>query len=79
MSEFDQKRQEANHELIEILTAQVKARPSERFGQILRNCGFIKENMKFHETGNFYPDGWSNEFNTEPQEILKRVKETLKK
>lgn len=71
---FDQARQEANRELVNILRAQIEARPTERLGQILRNCGFIQAEPVYNLGGSI----WKNHFMEEPQAMLARVKETLR-
>ena len=59
---FDQARQTANKELLTILTELVDKHGTQRFNQILHNYGFV--------------DG--NEFYSEPQAILERVKNRVK-
>lgn len=69
-------RQKSNQELVAILAELVARHPTERFHQILRNYGFIKEagiNPDTHQ-----PD-WVNEFYSESEATLKRVNETLNK
>lgn len=75
-NKFDQARLKANRELIETLTDLVEQNPSQRFGQILRNYGFIKENRPAKPSN---PDiYWQNEFYKEPSEVLQRVKQRIK-
>ncbi len=67
-------RQEANRKLIEILKAEVESQPTIRFGQLLRNIGVIIDTI---------PEGyntpiWQNHFYEEPDDMLARVKNTLK-
>lgn len=71
--DFDKKRYEANVELMQILTTLIVENPSQRFSQILLNYGFVVGNSS-RLTSN-----WMDEFATEPQEVLWRVKETIKK
>ena len=53
----------------------VEDSPSERFSQILRNYGFIKENRPAKpDNPHIY---WQNEFYSEPQQILDRVKRRI--
>lgn len=77
-------RLEANLALIKILTEFVKDYPDIRFAQALRSIGVFEttgavshDKMKGHlgEVQVFY----SNEFYTESEETLKKVKERLKK
>lgn len=69
------KRTKANMELLALLGRLLVANPSERFGQLLRNAGFIYEvrgpscSEELDST-----TLWQNEFNTEPWHILERVK-----
>lgn len=63
-------RQEANQELVNLLQLLIKENPDLRFGQILRNFRFIKEQRPGK------PElciDWQNEFFTEPQKVLERV------
>lgn len=71
-NEFDRQRQEANLELAAILVQLLTKHGSQRFSQILRNYGFVKETRPV-KPDNYNVD-WKNEFNMEPQELLKRVK-----
>ena len=71
--DFDQDRQIANKLIVELILQEIKMYPSLRFGQILRNLGVIVD---------YIPEGenspvWSNHFNEEPQNMLKRIYETL--
>jgi hypothetical protein len=70
--EFDRKRAEANVELIQLLAQYLTDHPSERFGQALCNLDIIRQ---IQTPG--YPPLWNNEFNTEPVDTLKRVKDRL--
>ena len=66
-------RQQANIELVAILSDLVAQNPDSRFHQILRNYGFITENgMEDHSPK------WVNEFYAEPQKVLERVKSKIK-
>lgn len=71
-------RQRANRELLEHLILLVEKHPDQRFGQLLQNAGFL-DALDF---GAYVPGwggpAWKNEFYLEPQELLKRVQETLK-
>ena len=73
MTNYDAARLEANRELVKILAAEIEKRPSERFGQILRNCGFVLENPL-----GGWPALWANEFSQEPWATVERVKARLK-
>ncbi len=57
-------RQEANQELIKLLQEIMVKHPDQRFSQILSNYGFVASEK--------------DEFYTEPQVILERVKNKLK-
>lgn len=67
-------RQEANIELVAILSDLVAQNPDSRFHQILRNYGFITENGMEDNSPK-----WVNEFNSEPEKVLARVKVTILK
>lgn len=75
MNEFDRKRYEATKELVIILGTLVVKHPTQRFGQLLRNYGFIQDGV-MDSTGEMHH--WANEFYTEPQLVLDRVKKALK-
>ena len=73
-------RHRANLELVATLKAIVDSSQGEqRFGQILRNCGFVWQ-YEVSTGGNY--GGiivWANEFNKEPMQLLERVRvETAK-
>ncbi len=68
-------RLQANQRLMDILNRLVQSEPDSRFGQILRNYGFIKEVRPGK------PDlclDWQNEFYQEPEVVLARVEQRLK-
>jgi len=65
---FNRERYQANQELTRALIEFINERPSERFSQILRNCGFIKETIVDG------PPEWVNEFYLESKVLLKRIK-----
>jgi hypothetical protein len=65
-------RQKSNQELVAILAELVTRHPTERFHQILRNYGFIKEDGIDPDT---HSPKWLNEFNQESEVVLERVKE----
>lgn len=67
-------RQQANEQLVLILQDLVQKTPDLRFGQLLSSYGFVKENRPAN------PDqkiDWQNEFYTEPNVILERVKNRI--
>ncbi len=66
------KRQEANQELLKVLEKLVKENPDQRFHQILRNYGFIVD-----EPSKDGPPVWINEFYSEPDKVLERVKKKV--
>lgn len=68
---FDKARADANFELLGILSQHLVENPQIRFGQALRNLGFVKESI-----GMGGDSIWRDEFSVEPTELLKRVKET---
>jgi hypothetical protein len=66
-------RQEANRLIIKLLAEQVEKDPDIRFGQMLRNVGAVYEYMT--------PDDdavWRDEFYLEPQQLLKRIQQSIK-
>ena len=74
----DEKRLKANRELVKILAEEIEKRPSERFGQILRNSGFVVENILQQDLQDGVMTLWANGFNQEPWETLARVAARLK-
>ena len=64
-------RLEANRELVKILGEIVEQGNDQRFGQILRNYGFVREIRPVKPEAGI---PWQNEFYSEPQKILERVK-----
>ena len=67
-------RKETNLEILRQLAHYVKMNPDQRFGQILRNTGVINDTWN-PQTQSV---DWNNHFNEEPQETLKRIKQTKK-
>jgi len=67
-------RQSANARLVAILADAVVRYPDQRFGQLLRNLGFVLETAHL-------PNAklWCNEFYLEPQKLLERVERELEK
>jgi hypothetical protein len=70
-STLAQTRLEANRELVKILSEIVEKENNQRFGQILRNYGFVREIRSVKPEAGI---PWQNEFYSEPQKILERVK-----
>lgn len=70
---LNQRRQEANRELLELLQEQIETYPSERFSQILRNAGFVQQTEISDRVV------WEDDFNLEPWQLLKRVDEVCTK
>lgn len=64
-------RLEANRELVKILGEIVEKETDQRFSQILRNYGFVREIRPVKPEAGI---PWQNEFYSEPQKILERVK-----
>lgn len=69
MNDHDQKRLEANRVLVRLLAEAVEASPSQRFGQILRNRGFVNQIDGKSHSGYI----WADEFEVEPWDLLTRV------
>jgi hypothetical protein len=68
-------RLEANKKLVKLLSDLVDSNPDQRFSQILRNYGFIKEDRPAR------PEmciSIQNEFYVESDKILERVEERVK-
>lgn len=73
-------RQNSNRQLVQTLAALVEANPTQRFGQILRNYGFIRDQVMATRAGSAHEEHlWENEFNTESDNILERVLEECQK
>ena len=64
-------RLEANRAILGVITELVERYPDQRFGQLMRNYGVIKEIRN-----DWIPVAWSNEFNLESDELLKRIVKT---
>jgi hypothetical protein len=65
-------RQEANRLIVKILADQVEKQPDIRFSQLMRNCGVVDEDIIEPQLI------WRNEFNLEPQELIKRIRRCIK-
>jgi hypothetical protein len=80
-NERDARRQEDNLEIIRLLTEYVEANPSQRFGQVLRNTGVIKDigvkgaHKPEWQTPDYYID--RNLLFEEPNVILERMEKVL--
>lgn len=80
MRDFDKRRQDANVELIQLLAQYLTDRPSERFGQALRNLGIVSEREVVINEGGGRESLeliWENEFMTEPHAMVARAKAVL--
>ena len=81
LSEFDAQRMEDNLEIIRVLKKYAEDNPSQRIGQILRNCGIImdigvKDSSKPEwETPDYYID--RNLLFEEPGVVLRRIEKVL--
>lgn len=73
---LNMKRVEDNRKLLYILIDLIETYPGMRFSQILVNFGFVSDYTKVYDE--YQQRFWLNEFSKEPEEILKRVKETLR-
>lgn len=60
----------ANLMIVQILKQYLEKYPDTRFGQALENLGLVKYNVDM-DTGK---SSWNSEYNTEPSELLKRLK-----
>jgi len=65
---FDEDRVKSNQELISLLSKLSIENPSLRFSQLLVVFGFVEDAIPGQS------EYWKNEFNVEPQTVLKRVK-----
>jgi hypothetical protein len=76
-------RQQANRQLIRILTEIVETCPDLRFSQILSAFGFVRHTRPIKQEGaDLHRVEWLDEFYKEPQELLERVesqRESLQK
>lgn len=59
-----------NIKILNILYKELLSQPDIRFGQALRNLGIVREALDDRGV----PTYWVNEFNTEPQEMLRRIR-----
>lgn len=62
-------RQQANYKILQILFQEVLNQPDIRFGQLMRNLEVISEG----KSADWSAPPWINEFNLEPQQLLKRI------
>lgn len=70
-NKFDQERYESNLKLACKLLYLVAKNPNQRFSQILRNYGFVRETRPVKAES--LAADWKNEFYLEPKELLNRV------
>jgi len=76
--EVASQRKAINKQLVEELSKLVNKHPDQRFSQILRNYGFVKEKIMLIDNGMEDYIVWQDDFNLEPEYILKRVMEDIK-
>ena len=69
-------RLEANRQLVNILAEVVEKNPDQRFGQILRNYAYVRENRPVPAESGF---DWKNEFYLESEALLNRIYRSLYK
>jgi hypothetical protein len=63
---------EANREIMKRLSKAIKDNPDQRFGQLLRNLGVVREQgYDVDQCGT--PPRWVNEFNTESEFTLNNM------
>lgn len=68
-------RQEANKQLLKILSNIIENNPDLRFSQILSAFGFVRHTRPIKQEGaDLHRVEWLDEFYVEPQKILERVK-----
>ncbi len=76
-------RQEANKEIIKLISKYADAHPDQRFGQILLNMGLVQTRFVISkDCGLERLDGWRDAYNDEPVDLLlnlrkNQVKEIL--
>lgn len=78
--QFDAARKAATKALVGLLAKLLEENPTQRFGQILQNYGFINvENVTINGgRGTEYEElVWTNEFYLEPVALLKRVQDRI--
>jgi hypothetical protein len=70
-------RKEANKKIIKLIEKEIEKPFNEdiRFGQLLRNIGVVLEDRNGLPNEPIY---WYNEFYLESEELLKRIKKTIK-
>mgnify|MGYP006275443969 CR=1 FL=1 len=71
-------RKQANEELVKILTEILEQNPELRFSQVLLSFGFVQHTRPVaRRTADEYIVNWKDEFYTEPEVILERVKKRI--
>lgn len=73
MHDLTRRRLDANRALWARLGDLIETWPDQRFGQILRNFGFVSQAQIDERTV------WVDEFNLEPMTLLKRVEQTARR
>jgi len=72
-------RQAYNEMLLERLATLVRRNPSQRFGQLLRNYGYVREERPVSaEKAEQLGVQWRNEFSLESEALLERVERSIK-
>lgn len=81
MDELTVKRQKANLAIVKELEKFFRAYPDQRFGQALVNLDLVKPETYESYDGNdeVYFRYWQQEYNTEPMDLLKRLRAAIKK
>jgi len=79
MDKIINQRKQANDKLVKRLKELIDKFPDQRFGQILRNYGFISETRVKQKPGEWEQQKWTNEFSLEPVALLARVKKEMKR
>lgn len=70
---FDKKRYEDNMSILFVLVQYLKDNPSIRFGQALHNLDIVKMDKVYIGNPLLERNVWVDEYNTEPEKILKRM------
>ena len=71
-------RQKYNEALLKRLAVLITTNPSQRFGQILVNYGFVRhERPVLQETADSFGVSWKDEYYLESEELLSRVENTI--
>lgn len=72
-------RQEANYEILDVLKDFVKSNPDLRFGQLLTLLNIVESVMMFDDETQQLHSIWYDEFYTESEEILERIRKIYPK